>query len=213
MCDQDGRPTAKLIKCYKNLSKGGVGLIISGYAFVRPEGKQIPGKMGIHSDDFAINYENLTNTVHDAGGKIAVQMVHAGGQTDSANAGRQPLAPSAVKVDQYPETPAVLSKDEISDIITAFGESARRAQAWGFDAVQLNGAHGYLINQFLSPLTNRRTDEYGGTIENRCRFLLNVYNRIREKVGADYPVLIKLNAADNVEGGLGQKEPGTRSHK
>jgi 2,4-dienoyl-CoA reductase-like NADH-dependent reductase (Old Yellow Enzyme family) len=99
--------------------------------------------------------------------------------------------------------PAELTNDEISGIIAAFAEGARRAKGWGFDGVQLHGAHGYLINQFLSPLTNRRTDEYGGSIENRCRFLLEVYRKVRESVGSDYPVFIKLNAADNLDGGLG----------
>ncbi len=202
MCEQDGRPTKKLIDWYHNLAQGGIGLIISGNTTVRPEGKQVPGTMGIHTDDFAGDYEDLTSTVHDVGGKIAVQLVHAGGQTDTNNAGRQPLAPSAVQIDQFPEIPAELTKDEINDIVTAFGEGARRAKAWGFDAVQLHGAHGYLINQFLSPLTNRRTDQYGGSIENRSRFLLEVYRKVREMVGADYPVLIKLNAADNLDGGL-----------
>ncbi|UCF01302.1 MAG: NADH:flavin oxidoreductase [Deltaproteobacteria bacterium] len=202
MCEQDGRPTEKLINCYRDLAQGGIGLIISGYTFVRPDGKQFPGKMGIHADDFAGAYKNLTSTVHDAGGKIAVQLVHAGGQTNANNAGRQPLAPSAVQVDQFPEMPAALTKDEINEIIAAFAEGARRAKAWGFDGVQLHGAHGYLINQFLSPLTNRRTDEYGGSIENRSRFLLEVFRKVRETVGTDYPVLIKLNAADNLEGGL-----------
>jgi 2,4-dienoyl-CoA reductase-like NADH-dependent reductase (Old Yellow Enzyme family) len=202
MCEQDGRPTEKLINCYRALAQGGIGLIVSGYTFVLPEGKGLPGKMGIHTDDFAGNYENLTGAVHDAGGKIAVQLVHAGGQTDSTSAGRQPLAPSAVQVDQFSEMPAELTKDEIRDTVTAFGEGARRAKAWGFDGVQLHGAHGFLINQFLSPLTNRRTDEYGGSIENRSRFLLEVYRKVREAVGSDYPVFIKLNAADNLEGGL-----------
>jgi 2,4-dienoyl-CoA reductase-like NADH-dependent reductase (Old Yellow Enzyme family) len=202
MCEQDGRPTEKLINCYRDLARGGVGLIISGYTFVKPEGKQSPGKMGIHTDDFAGDYEKLTGAVHDAGGKIVVQLVHAGGQTDSANAGRQPLAPSAIQVDQFPEVPAELTSDEINDIVLAFAEGARRAKSWGFDGVQLHGAHGYLINQFLSPLTNRRTDEYGGSIENRSRFLLEVYRKVRESVGDDYPVFIKLNAADNLDGGL-----------
>jgi 2,4-dienoyl-CoA reductase-like NADH-dependent reductase (Old Yellow Enzyme family) len=202
MCDQDGRPTDKLIDCYRDLAQGGTGLIISGFTFVQPDGKGIPGKMGIHSDDFANDYGNLTRAVRDAGGKIAVQLVHAGGQTNAGNAGRQPLAPSAVQVDQFQEMPAELTKDEIRDIVLAFGEGTRRAKAWGFDAVQLHGAHGYLINQFLSPLTNRRTDEYGGDIENRSRFLLEVYQKVREAAGADFPVLIKLNAADNMDGGL-----------
>jgi 2,4-dienoyl-CoA reductase-like NADH-dependent reductase (Old Yellow Enzyme family) len=202
MCDADGRPTDKLASCYRDLAAGGTGLIISGYTFIRREGKQMPGKMGIHSDSFAPDMESLTKTVHDAGGKICIQLVHCGGQTNSGTAGRQPLAPSAIQVDQFPEMPAELTADEISNIVTAFGEGARRAKVWGFDAVQLHGAHGYLINQFLSPLTNRRTDEYGGSIENRCRFLLEVYSRVREAVGTYYPVLIKLTAADNLEGGL-----------
>jgi 2,4-dienoyl-CoA reductase-like NADH-dependent reductase (Old Yellow Enzyme family) len=202
MCEQDGKPTGKVVKWYQNLAQGGVGLIISGYAFVRPEGKQLPGKMGIHTDSFAADFENLTRAVHDAGGKVAIQLVHSGGETDAKTAGQQPLAPSGVKVDQFPEMPAELTKDEISDIVTAFAEGARRAKAWGFDAVQLHGAHGFLINQFLSPLTNRRTDEYGGSMDNRCRFLLEVYRKVRETVGADYPVLIKLNAADHLDGGL-----------
>ena len=202
MCDVDGRPTEKLINCYRDLTQGGIGLIVSGFTFVRPEGKGLPGKMGIHTDDFEGNYKNMIRAVHDAGGKIAVQLVHAGGQTNSENAGRQPLAPSAIQVDQFPELPAELTEQEISDIVTAFGEGARRAKAWGFDAVQLHGAHGFLINQFLSPLTNRRNDEYGGNIENRSRFLLEVYQKVRETVGADYPVLIKLNASDNLDGGV-----------
>jgi 2,4-dienoyl-CoA reductase-like NADH-dependent reductase (Old Yellow Enzyme family) len=202
MCEKDGRPTERLIKCYRDLAKGGIGLIITGYAFVRLDGKHNPGQMGIYTDDFADDYKKMTNAVHEEGGKIAVQLVHAGGQASAEIAGRQPLAPSAVKVDQFPEMPAELTRDEITKIIIAFGDAARRAKTWSFDAVQLHGAHGFLINQFLSPLTNRRTDEYGGIIENRSRFVLEVYLNIRETVGADYPVLIKLNAADNIDGGL-----------
>ena len=202
MCEQDGRPTERLINCYRDLAKGGTGLIVTGYAFVRLDGKHNPGQMGIHTDNLADNYKKMTNAVHEAGGKIAVQLVHAGGQSNAEIAGRQPLAPSAVKVAQFPEMPAELTRDEISKIITQFGEAARRAKSWGFDAVQLHGAHGFLINQFLSPLTNRRTDEYGGSVENRSRFVLEVYRKVRKTVGDDYPVLIKLNASDHVDGGL-----------
>lgn len=206
MCDASGRPTPKLSNFYQTLAAGGVGLIITGYTFVRPDGKQMPGKMGIHTDAFAEDYRVMTSAVHQAGGKIAVQLVHAGGQTDIANAGRRPLAPSAVKLAQYPEIPDELSAAEIGAIVDAFGEGARRAKEWGFDGIQLHGAHGYLINQFLSPLTNRRTDAYGGSIENRCRFLMEVYQRVRETVGGDFPVMIKLTAADNLEGGLSPTE-------
>lgn len=202
MCDADGRPTEKLINWYRDLAKGGVGLIITGYTFVRPDGKQMPGKMGIHTDNFRSEMEALTKVVHDEGGKVCIQLVHCGGQTNAATAGRQPLAPSAVEVEQFPEVPKEMLKDDIEEVVAAFGEAAARAKAFGFDAVQLHGAHGYLINQFLSPHINKRIDEYGGSMENRSRFLMEVYQKVRETVGDDYPVMIKLNASDNLEGGL-----------
>jgi 2,4-dienoyl-CoA reductase-like NADH-dependent reductase (Old Yellow Enzyme family) len=206
MCAADGRPTGKLEQLYTELARGGVGLIITGYAFVRPEGKQLPGKMGIHRDDCVDDFRRLTQAVHDAGGRVAIQLVHAGGQANPDQIGRRPVAPSAVKADQYPEVPDELSIPEIHAIAAAFGQAAARAKAWGFDAVQLHGAHGYLINQFLSPLTNRRTDEYGGGTENRCRFLMEVYQETRRAVGDDYPVMIKLNAHDHLDGGLDQAD-------
>jgi 2,4-dienoyl-CoA reductase-like NADH-dependent reductase (Old Yellow Enzyme family) len=206
MCDPDGKPTAKLTSFYKDLAQGGVGLIITGYTFVRPEGKQLQGKMGIHTDTFAGPMQELTGAVHEAGGKLCIQLVHAGGQTDSANAGRQPLAPTSMEVAQYPEIPAEMTLSDIKDVIIAFGAGALRAKEWGFDAVQLHGAHGYLINQFLSPLTNLRVDQYGGSLENRCRFLLETYRAIRSAVGTDYPVMIKLNGSDNLTGGLSTED-------
>ena len=202
MCDPDGRPTEKLCSLYKKLTEGEIGLLISGYAFVRPEGKQLTGQMGIHTDDFAKEYEKLVKTVHDAGGKIAIQIVHAGGQAIPDNSEARPVAPSAIKAVQYSTEPGELSRNEIQQIIEAFGEGACRAREYGFDAVQLHGAHGYLINQFMSPHTNLREDEYGGNIENRSRFVTEVYRKIRDKVGNDYPVMIKMNCADNMTGGL-----------
>ncbi len=202
MCEKDGRPTAKLTACYRELAAGNIGLIITGYAFVRPDGKQLPGKMGIHTDDFAADMRSVTQAVHDEGGKICIQLVHAGAQTTAETAGRRPLAPSAIKVEQFPEEPEAMSKADIDEIVSAFGDGARRAKAYGFDAIQLHAAHGYLINQFLSPLTNRRTDGYGGSVANRCRFLLEVYQRVRFEVGPDFPVIAKLNGSDNLEGGL-----------
>jgi 2,4-dienoyl-CoA reductase-like NADH-dependent reductase (Old Yellow Enzyme family) len=202
MCDESGAPLPKLAAYYTNLVKGGVGLIISGYAFVRPDGRQLAGQLGCHSDDLTDPMQALTRAVHAEGGKICLQLVHCGGQSPSKAIGCRPLAPSAVEVRQYPEVPAMLTGSDIEDLIRCFGESAARAQAWGFDAVQLHAAHGYLVNQFLSPLTNRRTDAYGGSVENRCRFLLEVYRSVRNAVGRDFPVMVKLNGSDNLEGGL-----------
>ncbi|MGC2063482.1 MAG: NADH:flavin oxidoreductase [Thermodesulfovibrionales bacterium] len=202
MCETDGRPTTKLASCYRDLAAGGVGLIITGYTFVRPDGKQLLGKMGIHTDDFAAEMRTLTQAVHNEGGKICIQLVHAGGQTTTETAGRRPFAPSAVKVEQFPGEPQAMSKQDIDGVVAAFGDAARRAKEYEFDAVQLHAAHGYLINQFLSPLTNQRTDGYGGPVENRCRFLIEVYRRVRSEVGPDFPVFVKLNGSDNLEGGL-----------
>ncbi len=202
MCEGDGRPTAKLTSCYRDLAAGGTGLIITGYTFVRPDGKQLPGKMGIHTDDFAADMQALTRAVHNEGGRICIQLVHAGGQTTTETAGRRPLAPSAVAVEQFPEKPDAMTQRDIDEVVAAFGHAARRARVYGFDAIQLHAAHGYLINQFLSPLTNRRTDGYGGSPENRCRFLREVYERVRLDVGPDFPVFAKLNGSDNLEGGL-----------
>ena len=202
MCDQDGRPSGRLAAYYANLAAGGVGLIITGYSFIRPDGKQLPGQMGIHSDEFEKELKALTNGVHDRGGKICLQAVHCGGQTTSRYAGSLPLAPSSLATAQYPEVPVQLSSEEIKLLVRQFGESARRAREAGFDAVQIHAAHGYLINQFLSPLTNRRVDDYGGSPGNRCRFLLEVYHCVRSEVGSDFPVLVKLNGSDKLEGGF-----------
>lgn len=202
MCTDEGRPTAKLVSYYAGLARGRVGLIISGYAFVRPDGKQLPGQMGIHDESFRPEMVALTDAVHREGGKICLQLVHAGGQTAGKTIGATPVAPSAVKADQFPEEPVELTIDDIEDIIRLFGHGARRAREYGFDAVQLHASHGYLINQFLSPLTNQRTDSYGGSQENRLRFLLETYRSVREGAGGDFPVFIKLNGSDNLPGGL-----------
>ncbi len=203
MCADDGRPTDKLIDFYKALAAGGVGLIVTGYTFVRPEGRQMPGKMGLHTDDFAPDMKRMVDAVHAMSGKICVQLVHAGGQTSQKMAGRQPLAPSAVEAAQYQGVePEAMSKQDIQEVVSAFGQAAARAKDYGFDAVQLHGAHGYLINQFLSPITNKRDDEYGGALENRARFMMEVYESVRAAVGSDFPVMIKLTGADNLEGGL-----------
>ena len=206
MCEQSGRPTQKLIDYYCDLVKGGIGMIISGYTFIRPEGKQLPGKMGIHTDDFAHDFKRLTRAVHDLNGKIAIQLVHAGGMADSKTINCRPVAPTDIKIGAYPEAPRALSILEIEAITDAFAKAAQRAKDWGFDAVQIHGAHGYLISQFLSPMTNQRTDAYGGSLENRARFLFEIYEKIRMRVNNDYPVFIKLNGDDYVENGLTQKE-------
>lgn len=205
MCDEAGYPTERLSTCYQDLARGGVGLIVTGYAFVRKDGRQLPGTLGMDRDDSAELMRRLTSGVHALGGRIAVQLVHAGGKANPPP-GQARLAPSAIESPQFAERPVEMTQQDVTALVTAFGESARRVKAFGFDAVQLHAAHGYLINQFLSPLTNQRTDSYGGSLENRSRFLMEIYAAVRQAVGPDYPVLVKLNADDFMEGGWSLEE-------
>lgn len=207
MCAEDGRPTPALAELYRTLAEGGVGLLVSGFAFVAAEGRPLPGALGLHRDDFTNELRTLTTAVHRAGGVLCAQLGHAGGQTRANLCGGTPLAPSAVAAAQYqPETPREMSGAEIKRTISAFADAARRAREGGFDAVQLHAAHGYLINQFLSPHTNRRDDDYGGSLENRSRFLLDIYRAVRAALGDDYPVLVKLTGADHLPEGLSEQD-------
>jgi len=208
MCDENGRPGSRLVECYRELAKGGVGLIITGYTFVLRDGKQTRGSMGAQTDDFATEMRMLSDAVHTEGGKLCMQLVHTGGQARIAADGRL-IAPSAVEAPEYTGIPHEMTLKDIQDVVAAFGVSAKRARDWGFDAVQIHAAHGYLINQFLSPRTNHRPDEYGGSVENRMRFLLDVYRNVRSAVGAKFPVLAKLNGSDYVEKGLALDDAAT----
>lgn len=202
MADAEGLVTPRLINYLTTLAEGGVGLIITGYTAVRPDGRQLPGQQGIYGDNALPGMTQLADAVHGAGGKICVQLVHAGGQTNSKAIGQLPVAPTSIQATQYGEVPQELSKSAIADIIACFANAARISKAAGCDAVQLHGGHGYLISQFLSPLTNLRTDDYGGSLTGRSRFLMEVYHAVRTAVGADFPILIKLNGADNLPGGF-----------
>lgn len=201
MCDEQGRPGPKLAACYRDLARGGVGLIVTGYSFVRLDGKQTRGSLGAHRDDLAPQLRELCDAVHDEGGKLCMQLVHTGGQA-RVTAGTRLLAPSALEAPHYAGMASEMTQQDIREVSAAFGESAGRAREWGFDSVQVHAAHGYLINQFLSPGTNRRTDAYGGSIENRVRFLLESYASVRKAVGPDFPVLAKLNGSDFMQDGL-----------
>jgi len=205
MCDAHGRPTNRLSDCYRALAAGNVGLIITGYAYVRPDGAQLVGSIGAHADDLAPEMKQVADVVHLEGGKLCLQIVHCGGQA-IVPAGNRTIAPSAIVTPQYATIPCEMSHRDIEETIAAFGEAARRAQAWRYDAVQLHAAHGYLINQFLSPHTNRRTDAYGGSMEKRTRYLLEVYRHVRSMVGSKYPVLVKLNGSDFLPNGLTLEE-------
>lgn len=192
-----GRATPALASLYGELARGGVGLLITGHAYVAPEGKAHTEMLSAHCDQVVPGLRTLTGAVHAGGGRIALQINHAGRQCEDPNVSRT-LAPSAVPTPSG-STPQEMTPDEIVEAIDAFGQAARRAQSAGFDAVQLHAAHGYLIGQFLSPHTNRRQDAWGGDFERRLRFLASVCEAVRGQVGREFPVFVKLGMMDNLE--------------
>jgi 2,4-dienoyl-CoA reductase-like NADH-dependent reductase (Old Yellow Enzyme family) len=201
LADSAGGVTPELLRIYDDLADGGVGLIISSYMYVQKVGQQAFGQIAVDRDELVPGLRSLADTVHTHGGKIVAQIVHCGGQSDRRRNGNLlPIAPSAVESPGYPVIPGAMTEDDIRTVIADFAEAARRVRAAGFDGVQLHGAHGYLLAQFLSPLRNRRTDRYGGSLENRVRFGLEVCRAVRMAVGTTYPVMIKLNANDFLEG-------------
>jgi len=204
MAAEDGSVTDQLIDMYTSLAKGGVGLIITGYAYIQENGHCMPLQTGVFSDDNIPGLQKLADAVHEEGGTIALQIAHSGRQTTPALIGGQtPMAPSAIEEDPFFHTePRAMTTEEISETIDAFGAAAVRCKEAGFDAVQLHGTHGYLIAQFLSPFTNRRTDEWGGNTENRMRFVKEVVKKVRAAVGPDYPVLIKISVEEGVDNGM-----------
>ncbi|MDP7638602.1 MAG: NADH:flavin oxidoreductase [Candidatus Hydrogenedentes bacterium] len=208
MAEEDGAVTDELVELYRDLGKGKIGLVIASYAFVDPRGRCNPGMLGIDKDSLLPGLKRLTDAVHEEGGKIVAQIAHGGAQMkiDSEESGGggapEPEAPSAVVDRSSGRMPEEMDDNAITRVVKAFADAARRAKDSGFDGVQLHAAHGYLLSQFLSPLTNVRTDGYGGPIENRARITFETYDAVREEVGPDYPILIKINSEDYCEPGL-----------
>jgi len=195
-CTLDGECTDDLINFYGQLADGGSGLIITGASYVDLN-YRVGRFIGMYSDSLIEGYKKLTKSVHAYNAKIVCQLFLPG----RANAGN-PVGPSQVKLYLTGITPHDLTEEEILELISAFAQAARRVKEAGFDGVQFHAAHGYLLHSFLSPYTNRRKDKWGGSFEKNIRFLLETYEKCRELVGDDYPVLIKINAQDYVEGGI-----------
>lgn len=198
----EGECTDELVEFYRQLARGGAGLIITGYAYIDRLGKSSHKQLGIDHDRLILGLRKLVKACHDGGAKVAAQLVHAGAHTaPEFTGGQDPIGPSPVEDRTVHIRPREMTHADIDNVTSQFTAAARRAKDAGFDAVELHGAHGYLLSQFLSPFTNRRTDDYGGPIENRIRFTTDVYQKVRQAVGPDYPVLIKINGRDYVEGG------------
>lgn len=201
MAAEDGSCTQKLLDLMVKLAHGGVGLIITGHCYVSKEGQAGPWQLGIHRDDFVDDLKELTAAVHASGGKIVMQIAHAGCHAIPELTGQEAVGPSVVSNDKGTLCRA-MTIEEIKRVVKAFGQAAARAQNAGFDGVQVHAAHGYLLSEFVSPFYNKRDDEYGGSVANRARILLQVIEEIKNQAGYAFPLMFKLNSEDFVEGGL-----------
>ncbi|MBW1710473.1 MAG: NADH:flavin oxidoreductase [Deltaproteobacteria bacterium] len=210
LSDIDGFIGGASVDLMRTLAEGGVGLIMTGAAFVHENGQGGPDMNGIQDDAHIPGYQKMTGAVHEAGGRIAMQIVHSGMASRMiARSGGDYMAVSLVEnMPDYGVQPREMNEDDIEGVIEAFGQAGRRVEEAGFDGVQIHGSHGSLISQFLSPTTNRRNDKWGGPLENRMRFVIEVVRSINKHVKEDFPVMIKLGARDYLEenGGLISEE-------
>jgi 2,4-dienoyl-CoA reductase-like NADH-dependent reductase (Old Yellow Enzyme family) len=197
MANKTGKVTDKLIKRYRQIAKGGAGLIIPGYMYIMTNGRAAPNQTGIHNDDMIEGLKNLVGEIHNNGSKVAFQLVHSGRQTSKDYIDQTPIAPSSGPRDNiYMVKPKEMTEDEIHEIIKAFGAAAYRAGEAGADGVQIHAAHGYLVNQFLSPFFNKRTDAWGSSDENQFRFLKEIVLEIKKRIPDNMSILVKLNTQD-----------------
>lgn len=189
---------------YISRALGQVGLIILEATAVIPNGRISNRDLGIWSDDHIEGLKSLVNGIKEYGSKVGIQLAHAGRKSDAGD--KYIVAPSPIRhSDEYKE-PMELSKDDIKEIVQYFQDASRRAYEAGFDTIEIHAAHGYLIHEFLSPITNKRKDEYGGSIENRTRFLKEIIRAIKEVWPEEKPILVRVSADDYAEGGINKEE-------
>lgn len=198
----EGASTEQFIAYHERKAQGGWGLVITEYFGIAPYVGFFPRMLGIWNDELIESHRKLTDRVHAAGGKIAAQISHSGRETFIGVSDENLVAPSPFRDVEGEKKPRELTVDEIHNIVELYGDTALNLKKAGFDAVEIYAAHGYLISEFLSRYANKRTDEYGGTLENRCRFLMEIVANIRKKVGDDYPILTRISTVEYMPGGL-----------
>jgi len=198
----DGTINDRIINFYRERAKGGVGLIVVGGCYPEINGKVWKSIIGLDRDELIPGLKRLTDTIHRYDVRVAAQLLHAGRSASSFFTKMQPVAPSAVAYRSIKQEPRALTIPEIKTVINNYVSATLRAKKAGFDAVELHGGMGYLINQFLSKATNKRNDEYGGSLENRVRFAQEMILAIKETVGKDYPIIFRMSGDDLVEEGL-----------
>ncbi len=198
----EGAVTDRLTRFLARRARGGIALVTTEATAVDASGAPFPAALRADDDARIPGLRRLADAVHGHGAPVSLQIYHAGRQMSRRLSGRQPVAPSVIPCPLVREIPRALEGDEIPPLIERYAAAAERARAAGFDALELHGAHGYLLHQFLTPLANQRTDDYGGDLRGRARFTLEVVRRVRERAGRDFPVLFKLSAEDHLPGGL-----------
>ncbi len=199
---KDGTVTDQLVAYLERRARGGVGLIVTEECAIDPRGKNMGREIGVWDDSFIPGLSRLAEAAHRHGSKVALQLHHAGRETIEAVTGAKPEAPSELPSLIYNQPTEAMSIDRIREIVNAFAMGALRAKTAGMDAIEIHGAHGYLVHQFISPFSNKRTDEYGGTDENRARLYLEILKAAREKVGPDFPIIARLSAEECIKGGF-----------
>ncbi|GHV09037.1 oxidoreductase [Campylobacterota bacterium] len=192
---------SRLFEQFEKLAKGGVGTIITGFTLVDDTEKLYP-MMAFYNDSFFDDHKKLVDLTHSFGAKIILQIVYVGSYIMGDTNGVAPLAPSAVENLNNQVMPKAMNIDEIDRVQANFAAAALRAKNAGYDGVEIHAAHGFLLSQFMTPHYNRRQDIYGGSTENRARMAIETYKRVREKVGKDFQVWIKINAIDGIENGV-----------
>ena len=204
MAAPDGAGTPALADLYGTLAAGAAGLILTGHIYVEPRGQAGANQPGLYDDRLVESMVQVTDAVHANRGRIFAEIGHAGSQTMLPEVG--PIAPSPTANEMYGLQPREATPDDIDDVIAAFGHAARRAKEAGFDGVHIHGGNGYLISEFSSPITNVRTDGWGGDAERRGRFVMAVYDAVRGAVGDDFCVTARIGIGDSIPGGLEASE-------
>jgi 2,4-dienoyl-CoA reductase-like NADH-dependent reductase (Old Yellow Enzyme family) len=206
LAEEGGMVSADQINYYARRAAGGAGLLIVEFCAVDPGGIAMPRQLRIYEDRFLPGLARLAAAIKQNGAGAAIQLHHAGRQSSSTCTGLQPVAPSPIPCPVIAEVPRELSTEEVRGLVERYAEGAQRAQQAGFDAVEFHGAHGYLICQFFSARSNQRTDEYGGDVQGRARFGVEILRRTRDKVGSDFPLMFRISADEHLEGGLTTQE-------
>jgi 2,4-dienoyl-CoA reductase-like NADH-dependent reductase (Old Yellow Enzyme family)/thioredoxin reductase len=201
-----GDVSDKLINFLVERAKNDVSIIMTGSIAISPEGRGLPTQLNLYEDSHIIGLKKLTDAIHNAGGKIGAQLYHAGRQASESITGIQPIAPSAIPCTILGNNPREMTKEDIEEIHKKFVEAAKRSVKAGFDLIEVHFAHGYLLHSFLSPHSNKRTDEYGGSLENRMKFPMAVLKDIIKSCGEKVPVTIRISVDEYLEDGLGFDE-------